>query len=101
MNGARDGEPKWGKKILRIPYCNVLEALAPIASMRPSQVLTALTIPTGSCVLSVHENHRCRSFDYVLQHESFEATLPGIELPVIEATWRNATKRPRKGKVQL
>jgi hypothetical protein len=91
----------WGKKILRIPYTHVLEAIAPIAGMRPAQVLVANSIPKNSCVLSVHENHACRSFDFVLQHESFPATLPGIMLPVIEHEWRAATKRPRKGRVTL
>jgi hypothetical protein len=75
-----------GKKILRVPFTHALQMLAPIEG-RGGPTLPKGTIPTGTGILSVHENHQFRTLDFVLQHESFEHTEPGMMLPEIKAVW--------------
>ncbi len=87
------------KKILRVPYTNVLRCLAPIDGF-PLLVLPMNTIPPGSAILAVHENHQCRAFDFVIQHESFPETHPGCELPVIlvDGEWVQVLPAKKKAK---
>lgn len=90
------------KKILRIPYTRVLHCLAPIDGSR-LRVLAENTIPPGSAILSVHENHEHRAFDFVIQHESFPETPEGLQLPVIQDLKWEITflVPPAQGKTEL
>jgi hypothetical protein len=81
-----------GKKILRVPYTHALQILAPIEG-KPGPTLPKGTIPVGCGVLSVHENYQHRTFDFILQHESFEQTEPGTMLPEVEAVWIEAKEK--------
>ena len=73
------------RRILRVPYRHVLRSLLFGQAGLPDVivVIRGHGLPEDVEVLSVHENHWARTFDFVLAHPSFDP-VPEMELaPVV------------------
>lgn len=71
------------RKILRVSECDVLGLLRDMDNLPGFVRLPRFEIPEGVKVCGVYPKYESRSFEFVLEHESFDPVPEGMLLPHI------------------